>query len=176
MKWVKRALWQSRSPRVDEFKKKKWVKRVLPQSQCRLVLSAYSLRKTSENILKDKVFTGVFPAQQTSQWISCLPCINREFKCKENDRQTLRLLSWENIWKQFRKTKCLQEFFQPSKIAGECHVFLVFTVNINVKKTWGKHRVYPLGKTVWKHFGKQSVHRSFSSAAKLTVNAMFTLR
>ena len=34
-----------------------------------------------------------------------------------------------------------------SKISGECHVFLVLTVNMNVKKTRDKHCVYSLGKT-----------------------------
>ena len=107
----------------------------------------YSLGKTSENILENKLFTGVFPAQQNYRPMSCLPCVNREYKCKENVRQTSRLLSWENTWKHFGKTKCSQEFFQRSKIDSEYHVFLVFTVNINVKKTWDKHRIYPLGKT-----------------------------
>ena len=49
--------------------------------------------------------------------------------------------------KTFWKAKCSREFSQRSKIYGECHVFLVLTMNINVKKTWDKHRVYPLGKT-----------------------------
>ena len=61
------------------------------------------------------MFTGVFPAQQNCRRTSCLPCVNRQYKYKENVTQTDRAYPLGKTSEHILEKKVFTEVFRSQQ-------------------------------------------------------------